>query len=162
MEAGADHRQHEIRILERPRLDDPAQRPGCIDQQSVIRADEDVTPGDLQADRQSLGPDTRIDDCDVDPDGHVLQGEHQGARAVPDRVARHLVVDVDDVRVRADGEHHPAADGGRGRPEVGEERDDGAHRRMVPSVLRPSAVCSDAGPGERRSGAGRRFGAAST
>ena len=64
-----------------------------------------------------------------------------------DGVARDLVVDVDDVGVGRDAEHHAAADRRRGRPEVGEERDDGAHRRMVPRACAPAPGRAEAAPG---------------
>ena len=79
----------------------------------------------------------------------------RGSGAVTDRVARDLVADVDDVRVRADPEHHPAADGRRRRPEVGGEGDDGSCHAPDGTQAPPAArTC--------RSGAGRRLGAASS
>ena len=83
----------------------PAERLGRVHQQPVVRTDEDVAAGDPERDRQALRADARVDDGDVDPDRHVRQGEDERAGPVADRVPRHLVVDVDDVRVRADPEH---------------------------------------------------------
>ena len=127
VEARRDHRQHEVAVLEGARLGDAAQRLGAGDEQAVVGADEDVTPGDLEGHREAFRPDPRVDHGDVGADRHVRQGEHQRAGTVADGVARHLMVDVDHVRIRADAEHDAPADGRRGRPEIGQERDDWSH-----------------------------------
>jgi hypothetical protein len=57
--------------------------------------------------------------------------EEQRPGAVSDRIARYLVRDVDDPGLGTEAVHHGAADGRRGWPEVGGERDDGTHPRIV-------------------------------
>ena len=151
VEARRDHRQHEVAVLEGARLGDAAQRLGAGDEQAVVGADEDVTPGDLEGHREAFRPDPRVDHGDVGADRHVRQGEHQRAGTVADRVARHLMVDVDHVRIRADAEHDAPADGRRGRPEIGQERDDGSHAEG----WYRTRTCVEAAPGGG-------FGAAST
>ena len=122
------------------RLGDAAERLGGGDEQAVVRPDQDVAAGDPQGHRQTLRADTRVDDRDMGAYRHVRQGEDEGPRALTDGVARDLVADVDDVGVGADAEHHAATDRRSGRPEVGEEGDDRAHRRMVSGPGRTEAA----------------------
>jgi hypothetical protein len=51
------------------------------DQEPVVRADEDVAPRDLEPDREPFRADSRVDDGHMDADRHVLEREHQRARA---------------------------------------------------------------------------------
>ena len=124
VEARGDDREHEVAVLDRPSLGDPAEGVRGRHQQAVVGADEDVAAIDLERDRQPLGADAGVDDRHVRADGHVRQCEHERARPIADRVPRHLMVDVDDVRIGADREHHASADRRSRGAEIGQERDD--------------------------------------
>ena len=120
-----DDGQHQVAVLEGAGRHDPAQPLRRRHEQPVVRPDQDVAAADPERDAATLRPDAGIDDRHVDADRHVREGERERARALPDRVARHLVADVDDQRIRRDPVHHATADGRSGRPEVRGEGDDG-------------------------------------
>ena len=55
VEARRDDRQHQGPVLDRPRLDDPTEALGGLDEQPVVRTDQNVAPGRLQGEREPLG-----------------------------------------------------------------------------------------------------------
>ena len=82
VEAVRDGVEHQLAVLERSGLDDPAERLAALDQQPVVRPDQDVAAAGSQAQRQSIRADTRVDHGHVHPDRHVGQreGERPGSR----------------------------------------------------------------------------------
>ena len=138
--------EHQLAVLQRARLDDPAERLAAAIS-SPLSGPIRMSPRAVRSPTaRRLVPTPGSTTATWIPTGMYGRANTSVPRAFADRVARHLVRDVDDVGVRAEPEHHRPADGRRGRSEVGRERDDGAHPRMVPGRGR-AARRAEAAPG---------------
>ena len=73
-----------------------------------------------------MAADARIDDREVDADGHVRQRVREHERALQHGLRRDPVRDVDDLRLRRDALDHAVAGADEVvlEPEVGEEGDE--------------------------------------
>src|SRR6185503_2770217 len=107
------------------RLLDPANRVRRRQEQPVVGADEEAAVTGSQRKRPPMAADARVDDREVDADGHVRKRVAQHERALQDLLRRDAVRDVDDLRVRRDRLDHPVAGADEVvlKPEVGKERD---------------------------------------
>ena len=112
-------------VFQRARLGDAAEGLCPEQHQAIVGSHQHVAARHPQGDGPPFRAHPGIDNGEMHARRHERQRRAQDERAVADRVLPDGVGQVDDLRVRADREHDPAADGGGAiEPKVGEERDE--------------------------------------
>jgi hypothetical protein len=139
--------QHVVLVRDLDGLLDAAEAVRCHEEKAVVRPDVGPTVGAAESDGLAVGPDARVDDRDVDPDGHVGQRVREHERALKDVLRRNAVRDVDHVRVRRNALDHAAARAHEVvlETEVGQEGDEPARdAASLTAATRPSRSCVSA------------------
>ena len=143
VEGARDRLERVLRVRELVRRRDP--RPlGRGDQQAVVRADEEPALLVAQRERAARAADARVDDGEMDADGHVGERAREHERALQDLLPRDPVRDVDDLRLGRDPLDHAVARADEVvlEPEVAQEADEHAAEPIAAS--RPATSCVSA------------------
>ena len=166
MERPRDVLERVARVRELVRVGDPGAL-GGREEQAVVRADVEPALAVAERERAAMAADARIDDREVDADGHVGQRVREHERPLQHRLGGNPVRDVDDLGLRRDPLDHAVAGADEVvlEAEVGEEGDEhrlaesttsGGSRamslseRLATAAARPSLECGRASATMRR------------
>jgi hypothetical protein len=124
--------------------------PGALgrgNEEAVVRPDVVPSFRVAEHERAAAASDARVDDGEVDPDGHVPDRVREDEGALEHRLRRDAVGDVDDLRLGGDPLDHAVAGADEVvlEPEVAEEGDEHA-RRLTRGAQHGGGEPLDVGP----------------